>query len=96
MRVLVFSVLWAPLALTGGVACGSELRQRPQGPAPVYEPWVLPSWSGNSSSGPAPEGDALDALLDADDTPPVPSSSPESASEIESTVESSTEASAAH
>ncbi len=50
MRFLVFWVLCAPVALVSGAACGSEPNKRPQGPAPMYEPWVVASWAVESAA----------------------------------------------
>lgn len=95
MRVSEFLVLWAPVALTGGVACGAELPQRPQGAAPVYEPWALPSWSGNSGPHQPAGGDALDALLEGGEPPtlPAPTVSPGIASSTDPSIEPSIDSS---
>jgi hypothetical protein len=68
MRFSVFLVLCTPVLAVSGAACGSEPNKRPAGPAPVYEPWVLPSWQSQATGGAV---DAVDALLDAEPTAPL-------------------------
>lgn len=87
MRGLVFWVLALPVAVICSTGCSSEANKRPEGPAPVYEPWVIPSWATSEGpSGGVNGGDALDALLDGDNPPLVPGPEPTSPTTADSSA----------